>query len=365
MAKGPGPRQRFPGNIIRITFPSIGGMIYFRVAQRFSGDIPAPTPTAQVEGLPWDAFNMFNVVGGKKDPDGTPKDPESVSIDDPVTDHMLSKYLYWAQHPAKSLARVTNSTPPTDFFVIDTANWVLVYNHMITARQTTPMTKEAALAQFKSLVGSPGYEDLDPDLMGVGIFTNTGEEFTQDMLIEGAAINPGWSGHYETLPGSTVTETDNVASIIINTGKLFRDVPNGGDGKKPAFIDFTVRPPSNSLVPSGRGRLQWWIQAEAFKDSITKPEDGGPKYSEGERRDFPVRDTSSPVSGIPSATTRNLDIPDVTRAWVDFPNDTSDIREKQGWSDSTVAKVRIVFGVGSVLPKVFISFEDVGGGEIG
>lgn len=355
MAKTPGPQQRFPSRIVRISFPAIGGLVYFRVQQRWTGSV-APLPAyALVEGLPWQSFNMFSVVGGEADSEGTPK--ETVPISDPVTDKMLTKYLYWAHHTEKN-EQSSQTSPSTPFLVVDTANWTLVYDGHVTHRQTPVMTREAALAQFKGLVGSTGYEGLDPDKMGVGLYDNVGNDIITnppDSTFWANVTYNHWTYHYEDLPGSASYRRTDTASIVLNLAKLFRDVPNLPNGKKPAFIDFTIQPVIVPTYPSGTGgAAQFWLQAGAYKPTVTKPPDG-PKP--GERNSFPVHNELVPT-GFGNDT--DFDVP----SW-EFPDPAADIDDEQSWTPGQKAQVRITFGVGKVLPKVEIAPFDGGGPDVG
>lgn len=335
-----------------------GGLIYFRIAQRYESDKPKLDPLALVEGLPWASFNAFDLVGGKKDPQGSPL--EDVDIEDPVTDQMLSKYLYWAQHEKRTVSRVTSTTPDHPFYIVDTANWTLVYDHHITSRITEIMSEDAALAQFRGLIGSPGYEGLDPDKMGVALINPTFQEISvnpPDAYFWGG-VAAGWAYHTEILPGNEVTTYDDVISIIFNLEKLQRDLASGGS--LPKTVEFTITPPTTIGEP--KGRLTWWVQAQPFLAKISDPPDPGA----GERRSFPVEDKVTPVRGIPGAYNTLFDNPSKPAGWLDFPFGGANVEEEEGWTTGTQAHVKITFGENGEKPEIEISFEnDDDGGGIG
>jgi len=357
MARGPGPQQVFNQKIIRISFPTVGGLVLFRVAQRYDGDTPAtPAPVASVVGLPWGTFDMFAVAGQNQiDPEGTPTD--QVPIANPVTDDMLTKYLYWAHWP-KARGVKSQTLPGFEIVVVDLAQWTLIYNHHTTSRLSSIMSREAALAQFRGLVGSTGYEGLDPDLMGVALTNNLGQDFaTTEALIEYANA-AGWTYHVETAPGASVNTVDDVAIVIINLAKLFRDVPNV-NGKKPPSITFTINPPVRTFA-DGVGGLNWSISASAWIPKLLNPPKPNDPVADSRRIDFPVEDIQVPISGIPGAFNTDYHMPTFTH-----PDEFADVA-LIGLNRNEVVPVTctITFGAGNVAPEVELSAE-FGGGEVG
>lgn len=337
-----GPAQRFNSNIIKISFPSIGGLIWFRVAQRWEGDVVGPAAKALVEGLPWDDFDMFSGLHGE-DPDGTPE--ESVPVGNPVTDKMISKYLWWSHRtPVHNDGSVT--LPSIETYVIDTANYIEIYNHTVTNRLYPVAPRDVALAYFKGPGLLPGQ---DPDLVGVQL--GFGDDLTvPSPLFFIFAAEAGWTYHIETSTG-TAHKSDDAANVIINLAKLFRDVPNDPvTGKKPAKVEFTITIPKKA---TSAGKLQWWIQAAAFKSKLTKPPEG-PK--DDERRDYPVHDRVVPISGIPGATNTDYLYPT-------FEFDDEDKDESIGTGTEQKVFVTITFGVGKIGPKVEVELAGGGGGE--
>lgn len=340
----PGPSQRFPANIVRISFPQIGGLVFFRVAQRWDGDVVPVAAKALVKGLPWPDFDMFEVVDGVRDPDGTPRD--SVPVDNPVTENMLTKYRYWAQYPKVS-ADHNSVLPASDTYVLDEAEFTLIYNHVATGRVHPLATRDEALAYFRGPGLIPGQ---DPDLVGVGFLTNTWQEIVVNppsdefwAFVAGGAA----TYHIETTPPITIHKRDEAAVVVFNLAKLFKDVPNGPNGKKPAQVKFTVDLPVTPHFAIGHGaRLSWWLSASAWSPKLSDP------VKDFQRRNFPVEDKTIPIRGIPGAFNYEYHVP--TFPHPDDADQDLDVVEK-----ARRANVTITFGVGNVPPEVEIDLEDV------
>lgn len=344
-----GPAQRFPSNIIKISFPAIGGLVFFRVAQRWDGSFAAPAAVAKVTGLPWDDFDLFDGID-RIDPDGKPD--EDVSISNPVSDAMLTKYLHWNQYKPVGVAS-NGTTPPFEQYIVDIAHFTEVYNHHITSRVYEHTSKEIALAYFQGAGLLPGQ---DASLVGVVLVTNTFENYVipSPKFFEDAAAG-GWEYHIETTPGSTIYRRDDAATVIFNLAKLFRDVPNDPvTKKKPAQVHFKVELPTKAASPPGTGGLlSWKLQAAAFKSKLSDP----PNFDE--RRDFPVEDVVKPVSGIPGAFTTDYLTP---KGWP-FPYPFADVKKSDVPAGVTqFANVTITFGAAKVAPLVEIELDTGGGG---
>lgn len=355
---GPGPAQRFPANIIRISFPTIGGLIYFRVAERWEGDATPQTPKALVKGLPWGDFDLFAVVGGETDPQASNDlKSENVPIADPITDKMIQKYLYWA-HWSEVKARVTTVVPGIDVIVVDTAQWTEIYNHVVTNRLTPVQTRQEALDYFMGPGLLPGQ---DPNLVGVAITDVFGNLLTiPSPLFYAMAAEAGWTYHTETGAATNVYKEDNVASVVFNLAKLFRDTPNGPDGKKPAFIDFTIDLPTRTGLEPGTGAsIDWNAGASAWIPKDLPDPPAGTQIEAYFRKSFPVHDVQVPISGIPGAFNTDYNVPT-------FDHPDFDALVEQTFLGSTQLSVegRITFGAGNVPPAVTL-FLLGGGGEEG
>lgn len=355
-----GPQQRFPQNIIRISFPQIGGLVYLRCQLRSESDQSPIDPVAIVKGLPWGDFNMFEVVGGENDPELSPSDPlllETVPIVDPVSDKMLAKYIYWA-HRAVVKNRTTEVIPGIDNVIIDTAQWTEIYNHVVTFRLTPVWTREQALNHYKTDGLLPGQ---DPDLVGVAVTNNFGQLLTVPSAEFYAIANGGgWTYHTEPGGATSIYNEDDVATIIINTGKLFRDVPNEPNGSKPARIEFTVDLP---ISPGGgHGSIDFWLSGSGWipKEPVQGDPDFGDPFTD-KRRSFPVQDVVKPVSGIPGKFTTDYNVPTFPHPWNE---DTAEIEKYNVRTSQEHADLRLTFGAGNVPPLIEI-FIGGGGGEEG
>lgn len=345
-----GPQQRFPSNIIRISFPAIGGLVFLRAAQRFNGDYAPITPKALIKGLPWDDFDMFGIVGGVVDPEASQElQAENVPIVDPVSDKMLQKYLYWA-HYAKVSDLRTESISGFDIYIVDTANWTKLYNHVATFQLSPVWTRQEALDYFSTPPGLlPGQ---DPNLVSVAITDNFGNlvPIPSTQFFQMAA-EAGWTYHVETSGGATIYKQDDVAVIVINLGKLFRDVPEV-NGQKPAQIEFDIEMPTKPDVPGHGAAFTWWVSGSAWSSKISDPQ------QDHERRTFPVTTRETPISGLPGQV-------NVDHLWPTFPHpafeadvEVTDIDATQQTADGT-----ITFGAGDVPPDITIYNEGISGGE--
>lgn len=341
---GPAPRQVFPSNIRAISFPTVGGLVFFRVRQEWLGAKAAPNGKAFVSGLPtgWDQFDMFT---GSRQRDPTVTGPEK-GIFDPVTDDMLSKYRWWPHDAPVMLSSIKPGSGSTTITVIDTANWNLIYNHNITSRLIGPYSREQALHIFQGLAGSNGYEFFnDPSLMGVGLFTNDFREIVVPSAeFYADAASAGWTYHEETVPGENFYLGDFTATWILNLAKLYKDVPKGVNGKKPATYTFRVDLPAKD----SKGSTTWTLQASADTSRVSKP----PKSDDG-RRTFPVHDLGS------GDTAQHL-VP----TWTPWPDATANFTVPEPNAGSYV-DVKVTFGAAKVKPKVEIIDHTNSGGTIG
>lgn len=350
MAMQPGPRQVFPANITRISFPSVGGLVFFRVTQKFVGETKYTPPAlkALVTGLPWAPFDMFALQ------DNVQADPQSklglVTIKDPVTTDMLSKYLYWRPRPKVHQETFTDIPGTTfDIFVIDTAQWAPVIRHQIGFRQTTIVTREEAIQQYINIFTQEGSIPslFSANEVGVVVIDARGIEITEQQFIQ-IAGQAGWTYHYEhpNTPPVKILSSIDTSLVILNLGKLYRDVPNDPTTrKKPLEYKFKVRTPANPH-PQSKVTVDWTLEASAWTPTKeTKP----PKPKQ--RLSFPVKDV--PPSGFMVA-----DFP--------HPDEGGFASAGLGTSEEEV-EVTVTFGVAGVPPKVKLSelTGGSGGGEEG
>jgi hypothetical protein len=330
---GPAPQQVFNSKIVRIQFPTVGGLVFFRVRQEWLGSKNAPNGTAFVSGLPrgWAQFNMFS---GTRERDPTVTGPEK-GVFDPVTDNMLSQYRWWPHDAPVLISTIKPGSPPTTVIIIDTATWTLVYAHHITNRLLGVFTREHALDLFKSLANSnaPGYEGLDPNLMGVALVNNVGQDIpvpSAEFYADAAAL--GWAYHEETAPGTSVYYGDFTATWILNLSKLYKDAPKV-NGKKPLTYTFRIDLPAKDDA----GSTTWTLQASANTSRVSKP----PKSDDG-RRTFPVHDVGS-----------GDDAQHLVPAWTPWPDDKANFSVPEPKAGSYV-DVKITFGTPKTKPKVEI-----------
>lgn len=302
MATGPGPQQRFPSHIIGINFPPGGGLLYMRINQTFRGSYSSPSPLALADfvgsDVSWANFDMFNVPpAGKVDPATTLT--KFVPITDPVTNDMIAKYLYWTAHP-KVTVDTDKIVPGISTNVVDLARWTLIYDNMLTFRETGELfTMEGGLAEWRRIVTSEGH---DPSLVKVGLFDNVLNPINiQDPTVMAFYQAGGWTFHVETGPDEHVADHNDVVTIIINVGKLRRDTAvDPTTKKKPDSVTFKIHFPATPLVPPSTNQAQynWDIDGGAiYKTTQTPPNKGGPL--DGERRTFPVKDIHREIFGHP------------------------------------------------------------------
>jgi hypothetical protein len=292
MATGPGPRQRFPSNIIRISFAAAGGLVYFHWSWKsVSGTATVP---AAVDPL-FDFVNSFvdtpnlhlvsdSPVARLAVPMSKDEEKRSVPVRNPVTISMLPHYSMWTPENAKTVYRKNESmsVPGGDLYFVDAANWVLVYNHHETSRETRVMSREAALAEFVGLIGSTGYEGLDASLMGVilpqywdGFGLRDIPNFPDPLAFEIFAITPGWMWHSEPGTGATTTKSEGAANLTLNLAQL-RFMTQKSHQKDKTLV-FNIKIPKDKMIAA----FEMSAQAITLKD--------GPRFDKKTQTyDFPV-----------------------------------------------------------------------------
>jgi hypothetical protein len=99
------------------------------------------------------------------------------------------------------------------------------------------------------------------------------------------APSAGWTYHYEPnpVPDAKITTVDDVALLILNLAKLYRDMPLVA-GKKPTTFNFRVRAPAFPDPGSSSITFTWDLTASAWIPKSSTP----PKAKE--RLSFPVED---------------------------------------------------------------------------
>lgn len=264
MATGPGPRQRFPSNIIRIAFAAGGGLVYFHWSwQSVSG---TPTIPAAVDPLFDFADSFVNTdnlhlvsdspVARLVVPMSDAEAKKDVPVREPVTVSMLPHYSMWTPENAKPVYRKneSKSTPGGDIYFIDTASWVLVYAAHITSRESRVMSREAALAEFIGLIGSTGYEDLDATKMGVTLpqyFDGVGFRDIPnfpDPIAVSIFASAGWTWHSEPGTGSTTTNSEGAANLTLNLAQL-RAMTQKLHQKDKTLV-FNIKVPKDPMITS-------------------------------------------------------------------------------------------------------------------
>lgn len=298
MATKPGPQQRFPSNIIRIAFAAAGGLVYFH--WEWKSESTTPTAPADVDPL-FDFANSFvdtpNVrlvsdapISRLAVPMSKDEALRDVPVRDPVTVNMLPHYSMWTPENARPVYRKveTKSTPGDDIYFVDTANWVLVYNHHITSRQTAVMSRDAALAQYIGLIGTTGYEDLDPTLMGVtlpeyydGTQFREIPNFPDPLAFTIFALN-GWTYHTEPGTPSTLTTSEGSANLILNLAQL--RIMTQKSHQKDKTLEFNITIAKDKMIKS----FQMEAQAVTLKD--------GPRFDKNTQTySFPVDSKLKPT----------------------------------------------------------------------
>lgn len=273
------PAQRFwfPGlekKLSKVVWKVAGGLLYVHMEWSWglfpatsggedtevgspAGSTPPNPYLITIANLPgYDPFqiNVHQAKRGSRVPAPSIAKP-APGLEDPVTIGMLGYYAYWTP---------PNSEPPFYFtasrtsggletWIVDTASWQLVYNHIITNRVTPPMSQAAGLAQFQGLAGSTGYEGMDPALMGViieQVFTFIGgiaipppHDPPYPPSADGYAFwasAPGWSGHMETSGGGTSRGAKGSANLLINVARVQQELTLAQKNANKWTFDITM-----------------------------------------------------------------------------------------------------------------------------
>jgi hypothetical protein len=296
MAKGPGPQQRFPSNIIRIAFAAAGGLVYFHWDWKSVSDSSSPpadpNPLFDFANSVIQTPNLHmwtdSPVARLAVPMSKDEAKRSVPVRNPVTVSMLPHYSMWTPENApKYRIATTISSPAGDIYIIDKANWNLVYAAHITSKLIGPYSAAQALAIYQGLIGTTGYEDLDPTKMGVSleqVFYNGAFQDLPpfpDPLTISVFASSGWQWHTE--PGTTKTQVkvDGTANLILNLAQL--RVMMKKANQKDKKVTFNIVIPADKQI----GSFKMEAQAFSLKD--------GPRFDKKKQTyDFPVDATNVP-----------------------------------------------------------------------
>lgn len=342
MVEKTGPAQRLPSNIIKIQFPSVGGLLFLRINQSWTGNVAPPVPSAGLrfgQDLPWASFDMFS-ASATVDPDDKSQDKDA-PIGDPVTDKMLHHWNYW---PPKDRVNVDTTTvgKPIDVVVVDLANWANVYNHVLGSMISPLMTRDEALSMYKTITAG------DPDLVGVALVNNDGSFIvipSDEFWLLVAQF--GWTYHIETGPTPVLYQRDTTALVIINLAKVFKDISLDKSGKKPATFTFRVDIPAK--LP--KGSIDWSLDGSVDTTLVSKP----PKADDG-RRTFPVVDIPGGTAAGQTFSASYM-VPD----WAGFPDASASTHDADAGAYVTAT---VTFGTPKVKPKVVFELTEThtGGG---
>lgn len=280
-----GPQQR-PNNIInRISFPPTGGgLIYFMLD--IKDNIAEITPT-QLEGNASTAPPLYPAVirfGDDAKPNinalgdfpffqtnnivpdvlSAEEKQKTVPIESPATEDMIKHYAGWTPFEMYD-QEIRTTIGSFDLYVIDTAQWMLIYNHVVTFRATAwNYTRDQALAQFQGLAGSTGYEFMnDPSLMGVDFLDNLGNPWPPlpDALTVRALAEGGGSWHVEPGHPEFAYGRRTVGYWVLNLGivkKMLND-----QNKSAKDFKFNIRMPKKNGV-------KWKVQAGVIPQGFNK-----------------------------------------------------------------------------------------------
>lgn len=246
-------------------------------------DYPRPEKYKwRIEDLPGIApfiANETQVIRGPK----IPASPSPPAIVNPITIDMLGYYAVWTPSNSVPPYRLEVTQPfgeATQIWVIDLAQWQLVYAGTITARGSPIMTRDQAIAHFQS---DP---TLDPSKVGVIIAQVYDENGNHDPPMppsqEGwtfwnnAAAESGWSGHLETTPAPAPRRGElDGANIIVNLAQLLSSMTP--EQRSAGEFKFKIIPEPDSGVKQ-EIRMYW----------ITRPPTEPGQLPEPLRTDYPV-----------------------------------------------------------------------------
>lgn len=350
MAAPKGLQQQFNNIITKISFAG-GGLVVFSFKWNAGyldetppkGGLRTPPTTPFIEFNFDDStvdINNFDIMSGdhKVVPDALDKKERDkvVPISDPVTLNMLSHYAGWTPKPPE-IKTATTPGVALETWIIDTANFQLVYAGHITSRLAGRVSRDQALAEFKGLIGSTGYEGLDPDKMGVIIeqipqFDSQGHflgYFADPPFPPSAAgwafwSQSGWTGHLDDTPGEPGYGKLAFGYWIMNLSlvKLLMEKKNRTDKK----FTFKVKLPAEAQLG-----VAWELRAQVvqFKDQRSFPILTSPVQDKGFLDTKKAKDPAAPASGTDPKNGGEIEV-EITFA-------TKDPKAK----DPTPAKVKL------------------------
>lgn len=194
----------------------------------------------------YDTIDLFavNRIRGEKVTSGNAPD-----VVDPVTAEMLAHYAAWTPPNADPYYKSEQKIfPGSEIWIVDRANWQLVYNHVITGRAYFG-TRDEALNHFKT-----DGTVQDPSKVGVvieqifyqGMFQSPPNPPSQDgwAFWNAASAQAGWQGHMETGPTTVVSGQVTSMALILNLTQIARSMTTAQKNAKQ--FKFRINWPSNN-----------------------------------------------------------------------------------------------------------------------
>jgi hypothetical protein len=311
----------FPGmdkRLTQIVFSALSGMVYVHIEGYWhmtwvrvprseppdEAEFSVPRPDRykwRIEDLPGVAPFIANDVQVIRGPKVQVKNPPPPIVN-PITAEMVSYYAAWT--PANSIptyyqAVIQDAGGPTQTWIIDRAQYQLVYAGAITARGSPVMSRDEALAHFQS---DP---TLDPSKVGVIIAqvydANGNHDPPMPPSQEGwtfwnnAAAQSGWAGHLETGPTPQPYRGEMYGiNLMINPATL-------ASSMTPA--QRTAKEFKFKIIPEADGNMKQEIRLYWF----TKPNSGTL------RTDYPVEPAERFYRPVLPGDDENWDVTTFTR----------------------------------------------------
>lgn len=275
---------------------------------------------------------------GKNLPDSILNANPSIEVTQPLTLNTLKKFAIFSPATGIYDFSITTTIAGFNIVIVDTAQWTMTYNHHVTFHLSPVMTREAALNQFKGLVGSTGYEGLDPDLIGVALTDIFGNDLpVPSPLFYAMAAGGGWTYHEEPSGTSSAYGRESAGGMIFNLGLL-----------------------KSFLKDNEKGATEWHFKVNfARQRDLQVMEFAAEAFETGERLSFPVSDKKRPTwdSWGPPESTHEFE-------------DESGFQINQPERQARTANVTITLGHrdaqgNRVPPDVEIELDSGGGGEEG
>lgn len=296
----------FPGmdrRLRAIVFQALSGLVYLHFESYWgmtwvNADIdqrpdetdsstPRPDRYAwRIEDLPGvDPFYANDEIKIKGPSVASRPDPQVPAIVNPVTSDMISYFAVWT--PANSIPPYIEQVqqeiiPASQIWVVDRANWQLVYGGVIAGRAHFG-TRDEAMAYFQSdptIVDHSKVGVIIEQVLYQGVFQSPPNPPSQDgWAFWNAAAAQGWAGHLEDVPAVKGYGELQAANLIINPALLTSSMTQ----EQRTAREFKFR-----IVPSSPdNRIKQRIRMYGIKKPTTPP---GAQV----RSDFPVG--SNPAS---------------------------------------------------------------------